>query len=133
VRLDDVYPGWDGLDAGSAAVPGILSTGRWQRWDWVSGTPAEWHELDPRLPVVVEGVGALSRTSRPLADHALWVELDDAERKLRALGRDDYYAPYWDRWAAQEERFLAREDPRALADLVVDGRDVTSFSLEWTP
>ena len=133
VRLDDVYPGWDGLDAGSAAVPGILSTGRWRRWDWASGAPAEWHRFDPAGPVIVEGVGALSRASRPLADHALWVELDDSTRKRRALQRDDYYARYWDRWAAQEELFIAREHPRSLADAVVDGNDVAPFSLEWTP
>ena len=33
VRLDDLYPGWDGLDAGSAAVPGILTDFRWRAWD----------------------------------------------------------------------------------------------------
>ena len=132
VRLDDIYPGWHGLDAGSAAVPGILSAGRWQRWDWATGEPAEWHSLGPG-PVIVEGVGALSRASKPLADQALWVELDAATRKRRALARDDYFAEHWDEWAAQEERLIAREDPRALADVVVDGRDVTAFSLEWTP
>ena len=133
MRLDDVYPGWDGLDAGSAAVPGILSTRRWRRWDWAVGAPAEWHELTTGMPVIIEGVGALSRASRELADHALWVELDDETRKVRALERDDYYAQFWDRWAAQEERFIARENPRALADAVVDGNAVGAFSLEWTP
>lgn len=132
VRLDDLYPGWHGLDAGSAAVPGILSTGRWQRWDWATGLPAEWHELTD-APLIVEGVGALSRASKPLAEHALWVELDGATRKRRALARDEYYAEHWDEWAAQEEAFIAREDPRGLADLVVDGRDVEAFSLEWRP
>ena len=133
VRLDDVYPGWNGLDAGSAAVPRILSTGRWQRWDWMTGAPAEWHQLDTAMPLIVEGVGAISRASVPLADHALWVELDDETRKVRALERDDYYAPYWDRWAAQEERLIAREGSRGLADLIVDGNAVEAFSLEWTP
>lgn len=132
VRLDDVYPGWDGLDAGSAAVPGILSTRRWRRWDWGTGRPAEWHELTD-APLIVEGVGALSRTSKPLAAHALWVELDDPARMQRALARDHYYADHWGQWAAQEEAFIAREDPRGLADLVVDGRDVEAFSLEWEP
>ena len=133
VRLDDVYPGWDGLDAGSAAVPGILSSGRWRRWDWASSRPAEWHTIDPARPLIVEGVGAISRASRPLADHALWVELDDETRRSRALARDEYFAPHWDGWAAQEERLLAREDARALAETVVDGRAVEAFSLEWTP
>lgn len=121
VRLDDVYPGWDGLDAASAAVPGILKQHRWRQWDWVTGRAAHWHELDPQRPLIIEGVGAISRASRPLADLALWVELDDDTRKQRALARDgDSYAPHWDRWAAQELRFIAREDPRGLADVIME-------------
>lgn len=123
VRLDDIYRGWEGLDAASCAVPGILTALRWQRWDWATGRLAEWHELDPDRPVIVEGVGALTRASRALADRAVWVETDDATRKARALFRDEYFAEHWDLWAAQEERFIARENPRALADLIVDTTD----------
>ena len=134
VRLDDLYPGWDGLDAGSAAVPGILTDFRWRAWDWAADRPGDRHELDPGRPIVIEGVGALSRASRALADYAIWVDLDDDARKTRALERDgDSYAPFWDRWAAQESAFIARERPRALADLIVDGSDVSAFSLELDP
>jgi len=122
LRLDDLYPGWLGLDAGSAAVSGVIESGRWQAWDWAADSPGEWHELDASRPLVVEGVGANSRASRPLADAALWVELDAPTRKRRALDRDgDAFAPHWDEWAAQEERFIAREHPRRLADLTIDG------------
>ena len=137
VRLDDVYPGWGGLDAGSAAVPGILSSGRWRRWDWATSQLAEVHTVDPARTLIVEGVGAITRASRPLADRALWVELDEATRKRRALARDEYFAPHWDAWAAQEEQLIAREHPRALADAVVDGRAVAealeAIVAEWTP
>ncbi len=120
VRLDDLYPGWDGLDAGSAAVPEILRTGRWQSWDWSTSRPGQWHQLDLSRPIIVEGVGAISRASRPLADVALWVELDDETRKARALARDgETYAPHWDRWAAHEVAFIARENPRALATVTI--------------
>lgn len=121
VRLDDVYPGWDGLDSASAAVPSILTSGRWRQWDWGAGRPGSWHTLDLARPIIIEGVGAISRESKPLADLALWVELDDATRKRRALARDgDTYAPHWDRWAAQEVAFIEREQPRALADVIVE-------------
>ncbi len=120
VRLDDLYPGWDGLDAGSAAVAGILTDLRWRAWNWAADEPGDWHELDPGRPIIVEGVGAISRASRPLADRAIWGEPDDATRKQRALARDgDTYAPHWDRWAAQELTFIARECPQELADEVV--------------
>lgn len=122
VRLDDLYPGWDGLDAGSAAVPAILTTGRWRAWNWADDRPGAEHRVDLTRPLVIEGVGALSRASRPLADLAVWVELDEATRRARALARDgETYAPHWDRWARQEDAFLARERPQRLADLIVDG------------
>lgn len=120
LRLDDLYPGWDGLDAASEAVPAILASGVWRAWDWAAAAPGEVHHLDLSAPIIVEGVGALSRASRPLAHTALWLTTDDATRKDRALARDgDTFAPHWDRWAAQEESFIAREEPASLADVVI--------------
>ncbi|MBI5161381.1 MAG: hypothetical protein HY996_08215 [Micrococcales bacterium] len=126
VSLDDLYPGWDGLEAGALAVPrDVLRDDEpgWRRWDWTAQRPAEWHPLDPSLPLVVEGCGALGAASRARASLAVWLELDGARRKRRALARDGgAYAPHWERWAAQEERWIAREHPVALADVVLDGR-----------
>lgn len=122
VRLDDIYPGWDGLEAASQMVPGIIETNRWRRWDWVAGEPAEWHDLDPHRPLVIEGCGSLSRANRALATFGIWVELDEPTRKARALARDgDAYAPHWDRWAAQERAFFERDRPDRLADTVLEG------------
>ncbi len=121
MRLDDIYPGWDGLDAASKAVPDILTQHRWRQWDWAAERPGPTHDLDPNRPIIVEGVGAISRASRPLADLAIWVELDDATRKVRALARDgEAYAPHWDRWASHELSYIARERPRDLADVIVE-------------
>lgn len=120
VSLDEVYPGWDGLAAGAAAVPGIIRDGTWRRWDWALGRPGDTASVERHGPLIVEGCGAISRASRALADHAWWLERDDAERKARALTRDgDAYAPHWERWAAQEEAFAAAEGSRELADLVL--------------
>jgi uridine kinase len=124
VRLDDIYPGWDGLEEGSRAVADeILGDFRWRRWDWAAEAPAEVHRLDPGRALVVEGSGALSRRSRDRATFGIWVELPEAERKRRALARDGAtYAPHWERWAAQERAFFRRERPDLLADVVLDGR-----------
>lgn len=132
VRLDDVYPGWDGLEAGAEAVRRSLlvprATGRggaWRRWDWAAGAPAEQHEVASDGGLVCEGCGVLTRRSARLADLRLWVELDADRRKARALRRDgDLFAPHWERWAAQEEVVLRAESPIALADRVVDGATV---------
>jgi hypothetical protein len=120
VSLDEVYPGWDGLAAGAAAVPGIIRDGGWRRWDWAADRPGEAASVDRDGSLIVEGCGAISRASRPLADHAWWLERDAVERKARALARDgDAYAPHWERWAAQEEAFAAAEGSRELAELVL--------------
>lgn len=128
VRMDDLYPGWDGLEEGSRHVHDYViaaSARRWQRWDWVDGVPAEWHVLDPSRPVLVEGCGALSRANRVLAAWAVWVELDEPTRRARVRARDgDSWVEHWDAWAAQEEAFIARENPRDLADTIVDGNEI---------
>lgn len=133
VRLDDIYPGWDGLEAGSAHVSEqIFAHNRWRRWDWLAGEPAEWHVLDPHQPLIVEGCGALSRQNRSLATFGVWVDLDDAERKSRALARDGKsYAPHWERWARQEVQFIAREAPEAQADAILDGRQADTAADAW--
>ena len=128
IRLDDIYPGWDGLEAGSRHVRDEvltpLATGRparWRRWDWAVGEPGAWHAVDPTRPLIIEGCGALSRSNRALASFGVWVELDAAARKSRALARDGAaYAAHWERWAAQEAAFIDREQPEARADLIVD-------------
>ena len=87
---------------------------------------AEWVSVDASAPLIVEGVGALSARSRKFADLGVWIELDPASRKSRALQRDgDAFAPHWASWAAGEDAFLAREHPAEIADLVVDGRTIT--------
>jgi predicted kinase len=123
VRLDDVYPGWDGLEAASASVRAdILLQHRWRRWDWVADAAADWHELDPSRALVVEGSGSLSSANRELATFGVWVELDEPTRRARALARDGgRYEPHWDGWAAQEQAFFDRERPDQVADLVVRG------------
>lgn len=129
LSLDDVYPGWDGLESGEAHVLEhvlrAIAEGRpprWRSWNWVDARPGTWHDLDPQRPLIIEGCGAVSPAARALADHAIWVELaDDAERRRRAIARDgEAFAREWTRWARQEEWHARRHDPRGTADEVVD-------------
>lgn len=138
VRMDDLYPGWDGLDAASAALHTDLleplatsGTGRWRRWDWSRQRPAEWNEVAGPAPLVVEGCGTLAAANVRRAHLALWLDADDALRKERALERDGAtFASHWDQWQSEFERYLAREKPRANADLVLD---VTDWPIASTP
>lgn len=125
VSMDELYPGWLGLAAGSASVPALLATGHYRRWDWDASRWGETVELDLGRPIVIEGVGSLSRASAPLATRRVWIETDAALRRERALARDgDVFAPHWDEWAAQEDALIARERPKELADEIVTTTDI---------
>jgi uridine kinase len=130
LHMDDLYPGWDGLRAAADLLPEVLRSRRWQRYDWQAQGHAEWHELGDG-DLVVEGCGALTAASRALADFAIWVEHPAALRKQRALAREPDFAAHWEHWAAQERSFIAREHPRALADAIVDGADVSADVERW--
>ncbi|HEV7741166.1 MAG TPA: hypothetical protein VGO65_01980 [Pseudolysinimonas sp.] len=122
VSLDDLYPGWHGLAAGSAAVTETVLRAHdpgWSRWDWTAERPAEWHPVDPDRPIVIEGCGALSRTNRALATFGFWLELPAPERRRRALAREPGFASHWREWAEQERVHAANEHPRSLADVIL--------------
>lgn len=126
IRLDAIYPGWDGLDWASEHLQTSVLQPRslghpaaWREWNWQTESQAGWHPVPTDRPLIVEGVGSLSAANRPLADLAIWVACADDDRKARAITRDgDTYAPHWERWAAQEEHFLAQNQPAALADII---------------
>jgi energy-coupling factor transporter ATP-binding protein EcfA2 len=133
VHLDDLYPGWDGLDAVVpvvvrqvlAPLAGTLPV-EVPTWDWDAGRAGPSRALPalgpPRPAVVlVEGAGSGAREAAPWLAGLVWVDADAELRRRRALARDGaVYAPHWDRWSAQEEAYAARERPRDRAGLVLD-------------
>jgi uridine kinase len=126
VSLEDLYGGWDGLDHGIdllvAAVLEPLAAGRSARvprYDWVAGEWAEPVLIEPPDVLIVEGVGAGARRAAAFESVLVWLEVPAAARKKRALDRDGAtFAPYWDRWAAQEDLMLARDRTPDRADVV---------------
>jgi uridine kinase len=129
VHLDDLYEGWSGLPTiadriGRDLIP-PLSDGRpatIRRWDWAAdqiGTPLTVPVVDA---LILEGVGSYARAYDEYVSLLVWVDAPANVRKGRALTRDgDVFAPYWEQWAADEARVLAREGTRDRADVVVDG------------
>lgn len=125
--LEETYPGWDGLSAVThddgpyVAALRRLAVGAAAEiptWDWHAARPGPRRTLRPAEAVVCEGVGALCRGARGLLTLGVWVDARDGDRRERALARDgETYAPHWERWAGQEERYLAAHDPAPAADL----------------
>ena len=143
LHVEDLYPGWDGLEAGSQSVAVALESGGYRRYDWVAGDFGDWIALTPDRPLVIEGCGAitsdnlaaahswarrvrethpqsLSGRTFPIRVHAVWLESSAALRRDRALARDgETFRPYWERWAAQEDQYFAITQPASLADEII--------------
>ena len=131
VHMDDLYLGWNGLQAGVDYLQRFILKplsdsyiAQWREFDWANpGEPGyearngEWREFMGGTPLIVEGCGALNQMSAPLADISVWLEVDQETRHQRWLAREGS-ADHWAEWAAQEEEFYAREKSRELATLI---------------
>ncbi|QLD10392.1 hypothetical protein [Microbacterium oleivorans] len=128
VALDDLYPGWDGLSAGSGyALARILRprarghVTSWQQWDWERDRYDAVRTCPPGRALVLEGSGSLTPASAAIASTSVWLDAPDALRRRRALERDgETYLPHWERWAAQEDEHIRKHDPRGIATRVFD-------------
>ena len=138
VHLDDVYPGWTGLVAGIERVARLLvaplarnEPGGYRRYDWVTETEAEWHDVPPVDLLVLEGVGAGALDFARHITTLVWVDAPRDVRLGRGVARDiELYGPAdageelrgrWLRWMADEDALLAEHRTRARADLEVPG------------
>ncbi|WP_104081510.1 hypothetical protein [Cryobacterium sp. Y11] len=127
VRMDDIYPGWDGLDAAIRQlrryVLGPRHAGQpasWQRYDWSENQPAEWHPLDTARPLIVEGCGTLAAAPAAFSDVRVWLGADDDLRKQRALDRDgDAFRTHWDQWQQEWATYLEQGRPERRATVRV--------------
>ena len=137
LHIEDLYPGWDGLAAGSRAVATALADDEFRTWDWERDRyDAAVHPLPFARPLIIEGCGAITEANLAAARAwalrhraasssdpriaSVWIEVPDARRKARALARDgDTFAPHWERWAAQEAAHASEHDPRSLADQIL--------------
>jgi energy-coupling factor transporter ATP-binding protein EcfA2 len=138
LRMDDLYPGWDGL---AAAVPLLreqviapLVAGlpaSYRRYDWNREEFAEEHDIGTPPLLVVEGVAAGARIVTGRTTLLAWVQAPRDERFRRGIARDgETYRPHWERWARQEEVHFAAEGTAARADLRVDGAPTAPFDPE---
>ena len=135
IHMDDLYPGWEGLIAGSHYLNqqilqplNLGKTASWQLWDWEqsqrgkSDEPGNgWREFAGGTPLIVEGCGSLSRVSSELADYRVWIETEKQVRQQRWLDRDgEKFNEVWHIWAGQEDEFYQQEKSSQLADLVIE-------------
>lgn len=124
IHMDDLYQGWDGLDAGADYLNRFVLAplkrregASWQEWDWsADARSGQWREFRGGTPLIVEGCGALNGISSESADVRVWLEVPEDlrhERWVAREGNDEFFG----RWAAQEVEFYAREKSDELADI----------------
>lgn len=131
VHLDDLYDGWDGLPRLTGQLEGLLrplaqgGTGAYRRYDWEAGAYAETVLVEPTSLLVLEGVGAGSRSHADLTTALAWVWAPADLRLARGLERDGAaLADRWRQWMRDEDLLHEREQVAERADLVVDGTGV---------
>jgi uridine kinase len=131
VHTDDFarpnVPGWEWKRMREQVLDPVLSDrpGCYQRYDWDSDQPAEWHEVRVGGTLIVEGVSSLRDELGRYWDYGIWVELPRALRLERGVDRDGeaLRSKWTDVWMPEEDAYFRRQRPDLKADLVIDGSE----------
>ena len=125
IHMDDFYPGWSGLAAGSDIIAtSVLKPADpgYYRWDWANDRAGEWVLVPPGAKII-EGAGAVTGATLRAASisdprvAAIMLTGEITTRYRRAMRRDPYYEPYWEMWAEQEQHHYAAQ-PTDLGGLI---------------
>jgi uridine kinase len=126
LHTDEMLEGWTGLPGLRSTVRALLEplsrgeAGTWRRWDWHASAWAETRPVEPGDLLVLEGVGSWSTYVAPWVTTLVWLEAPHDVRMRRGIERDgDDFAPYWERWARDEDAVFARDRTRGHADIVL--------------
>lgn len=130
VHMDDLYPGWDGLAGGTQTALAMLreratdADTLWQRYDWATEKFAEWHSIDAREPLLIEGCGSMMSGSESLSQVRIWLDAETELRRERALSRaGENFAEQWTQWDTQFESFVSLHNPQSLATIEVSASE----------
>lgn len=129
LHLDDVYPGWEGLDAGIRIAQDLvaqLSEGQsatYTPYRWPGMQKPKPRTLSPLFPLIIEGVGATLVLTQLNVNLTVWLTAPQRVRKSRALARDGAtYEPFWNLWEKQESALFSALYPHS--SLYVDAYEI---------
>jgi uridine kinase len=124
----DEFAGWENpVDWWPALIEQVLvplAAGRPARYTPTSwgGPEKEAVMVEPADFVVLEGVTASREAFRPYLTYSIWIETPRELRLRRGLDRDGEDARAdWDRWMAEEDAYVEREQPAKHVDCVLPG------------
>jgi uridine kinase len=95
----------------------------YMRSSWAPDHHPEPIKDQPVTPIMIlEGLRSSRREFRPYLTYAIWVETPKELCLKRGLERDGQDAlPAWEKWIAQEDEYIARDNPREYADMEISG------------
>jgi uridine kinase len=124
----DDFASWDDpVDWWPRCVASLLEplarghAARYEVTAW-QGIPRPAVEIVPADVVILEGVTASREAFRPYLSGSIWIDTPREVCLARGLARDgEHMRAQWEAWLAEEDAYIARENPMARADLVVQG------------
>ena len=117
----DRYFDWERLLRDVLVPLSTHSRARYRRYDWVTNGLAEWHEIEPRGVVIVEGVYSTRPELRPYFSVMVYVDAPREVRLARLLDRRYPDVSWVDHWMAAEDWYAEHVDPANQVALVVHG------------
>lgn len=128
VHTDDFarpdVPGWE-WDRMRAQVLEPLMNDRpahYQRYDWDTDKPAEWHDIPVGGTLIVEGVSSIRDELGKYWDFAIWLDCPHDLRLQRGIERDGeaMRSKWTDVWIPEEDAYFTAQRPDKKTDLVID-------------
>jgi uridine kinase len=87
--------------------------------------------------MILEGVGSSRKEFRDYISVSIFIETPRAVCLRRGIERDrvmgmtdEALIPLWEGWLRDEDRYFARDQPKAHADLVVDGTQPFEWQID---
>ena len=117
----DRYFDWERLLRDVLVPLSTHSRARYQRYDWVTDALVEWHEVEPRPVVIVEGVYSTRPELRPYFSVTVYVDAPREVRLARLLDRKYPDISWIDHWMAGEDWYVEHVDPAKHVALVLHG------------
>lgn len=96
---------------------------KYQRYDWITDSLAEWHEISTDGIVIIEGVYSIRKELSDYYDFKIWIDCPRDIRLLRGIERDgEESLETWEHnWMIAEDIYMNEEKPYDSADLIIDG------------
>jgi len=120
---ESLYPGFD-MEWIKSGIISPLKNGemvKFRRYDHINKTMAEVREIPANLIIIFEGVFTTGHILGGYLDLRIWLDCPRDTILERGEKRSGEPRSSWERkWLPAEDAYIARENPSAASDLVVD-------------